>query len=131
MQSPENLAALMAPRDENALLMQRMEDSSLRQLWRLTNMLFRVRNGALTLRDVKNEDRTPGMCMKTQATMTKCPAKNTAFYRKMHQLRDNRQKSGGLFGRKCTDYAINRGEVADLAAVQELVPQVMWEDAGG
>ena len=59
MQSPENLAALTAPQDEKSLLMQRMEDSSLRQLWRLTNMLFKVRNGALTLRDVKNEDR-PG-----------------------------------------------------------------------
>ena len=35
--------------------MQRMEDSSLRQLWRLTNVLFRVRNGALAPRDVKNE----------------------------------------------------------------------------
>jgi hypothetical protein len=58
MQSPENLAALTAPRDEKSLLMQRMEDSSLRQLWRLTNMLFRVRNGALTLRDVKNGDRS-------------------------------------------------------------------------
>jgi hypothetical protein len=34
-----------------------MEDSSLRQLWRLTNVLFRVRNGALTHKDVKNEDR--------------------------------------------------------------------------
>jgi flagellar hook-length control protein FliK len=55
MQSPENLAAMMAPQDEKALLMQRMEDSSLRQLWRLTNVLFRVRNGALTPRDVKNE----------------------------------------------------------------------------
>jgi len=30
-------------------------ESSLRQLWRLMNMLFRVRNGELTLRDVKNE----------------------------------------------------------------------------
>jgi len=46
--SPENIAALMAPRDENALLMQRMEDSNLRQLWRLTNILVKVRNGALT-----------------------------------------------------------------------------------
>ena len=55
MQSPENLAALTAPRDDQALLMQRLEDSSLRQLWRLTNMLLRVRNGAVTLRDVKNE----------------------------------------------------------------------------
>jgi hypothetical protein len=47
MKSPENLAALVAPRDEKSLLMQRMEDSSLRQLWRLTNMLFKVRNRAL------------------------------------------------------------------------------------
>ncbi len=47
----------MAPQDENALLTQRMEDSSLRQLWRLTNVLFKVRNGALTHKDVKNEDR--------------------------------------------------------------------------
>jgi len=32
-----------------------MEDSSLRQLRRLTNVLFKIRNGALTRRDVKNE----------------------------------------------------------------------------
>jgi hypothetical protein len=51
----KNLAALMALNDESALLMQRMEDSSLRQLWRLTNVLSKVRNGALTRRDVKNE----------------------------------------------------------------------------
>jgi hypothetical protein len=55
MQSPENLAALMAPQDGKTLLMQRMEDSSLRQLGRLTNVLFKVRNGAPTQRDVKNE----------------------------------------------------------------------------
>ena len=36
-----------------------MEDSRLRQLWRLTNTLVKVRNGALTQRDVINEDR-PG-----------------------------------------------------------------------
>jgi hypothetical protein len=58
MQSPERLAALLAPQDERALLMQRMEDSNLRQLWRLTNVMFKVRNGALTRRDVKNEGRT-------------------------------------------------------------------------
>ena len=51
MKSPENIAALMAPKDENAMLMQRMEDSSLRQLWRLTNILMKVRKGALTLTD--------------------------------------------------------------------------------
>jgi hypothetical protein len=32
-----------------------MEDSSLRQLWRLTNTLVKVRNGALAHKDVKNE----------------------------------------------------------------------------
>jgi hypothetical protein len=36
--SPENIAALMAPRNKNSLLMQRMEDSNLRQLWRLMKM---------------------------------------------------------------------------------------------
>jgi len=51
MKSPENIAALMAPKDENAMLLQRMEDSSLRQLWRLTNILMKVRKGALTLTD--------------------------------------------------------------------------------
>ena len=58
LQSPENFAAMMAPKDENALLMQRMEDSNLRQLWRLTNVLFKVRNGALSHKNVKNEDRS-------------------------------------------------------------------------
>jgi len=48
---------MIAPRDENVVLMQMMQDSSLRQLWRLTKMLVKVRNGALTHRDVKNEDR--------------------------------------------------------------------------
>ena len=48
----------MAHLDEKAVLMQRMEDSSLRPLWRLTNVFFRVRNGALTLKDVKNEGTT-------------------------------------------------------------------------
>ncbi len=51
MKSPENIAALMAPKDENAMLMQRVEDSTLRQLWRLTNILMKVRKGALTLTD--------------------------------------------------------------------------------
>jgi hypothetical protein len=35
--------------------MQRIGDSDLRHLWRLTNTLIMVRNGALTHRDVKNE----------------------------------------------------------------------------
>ena len=45
----------MAPNDGNAMLMQRMEDSSLRQLWRLTHVLIKVRKGAQSQKDVKNE----------------------------------------------------------------------------
>jgi hypothetical protein len=56
--SPENLAALMAPVQSNDLLLQRMEDSHLRRLWRLTNTLMKVRQGGLTPKDVKNEDRS-------------------------------------------------------------------------
>ena len=55
VQSPENLAALAAPQDDNAVLLQRMEDSNLRRLWRLTNTLMKVRRGGLTPKDVKNE----------------------------------------------------------------------------
>jgi len=47
----------MASTDENAMFLQRMKDSRLRQLWRLTHTLIKVRNGALIQRDVKNEDR--------------------------------------------------------------------------
>jgi hypothetical protein len=45
----------MAPSDENAMFVQRMTNSRLRQLWRLTNTLIEVRKGALTHKDVKNE----------------------------------------------------------------------------
>ena len=47
----------MAPDDENAMVLQRMKDPRLRPLWRLTHTLIKVRNGALTHKDVKNEDR--------------------------------------------------------------------------
>ena len=40
VRSSENVAALMAPADEKSLLMQKMEDSNLRQLWRLTRLFF-------------------------------------------------------------------------------------------
>jgi len=56
VRSPENIAALMAPKDENALLMQRMEDSSLRQLWRLTDILLKLRKGALHPTDMDQEE---------------------------------------------------------------------------
>ncbi|MGA3167929.1 MAG: hypothetical protein ABSF14_17620 [Terriglobia bacterium] len=47
----------MASNNAEAMFMQNIEDSSLRQLWRLTNVLFKVRNGVLIHKDVKNEDR--------------------------------------------------------------------------
>jgi hypothetical protein len=37
------------------MVLQRMKDPRLRPLWRLTHTLIKVRNGALTHRDVKNE----------------------------------------------------------------------------
>jgi hypothetical protein len=59
VKSPENIAALMAPKDQNALLMQRMEDSNLRQLWRLTSILMKVRRGGLDLYDLTPERNLP------------------------------------------------------------------------
>ena len=47
VQSPANLAALMAPEDQSSVLLQRMEDSSLRRLWRLINAFGKVRQGVL------------------------------------------------------------------------------------
>jgi hypothetical protein len=102
-----------------------MEDSSLRLIYdcrfgkcrpqfrRLTNMLIKVRNGVLTHRDVKNEG-TSGDVYENKGQETKCTHINTAFYTKMHELRDNERQSIGLFGRTCADHAINRSEVVPL-----------------
>ena len=76
-------------------------------------MVFKARNGALTRRDVKNEDRTDYVHENT-GEGTKCTPKKGAFYTKMGELNDNRQQSVGLIGRKCADYAINQGSGADL-----------------
>jgi hypothetical protein len=59
VKSPENIAALMAPKDENAMLMQRMEDSNLRQLWRLTSILMKVRRGGLDRDDLSAKRNLP------------------------------------------------------------------------
>jgi hypothetical protein len=109
--APYERAAEVGPAPRNAPLMQRMEDSSQRQLWRLTNTLIKVRNGVLSHRDVKNEG-TSGDVYENKGMATKCTPINTAFYTKMHQFRDNGRQAIGLLGRTCTDYAINRGEVA-------------------
>jgi hypothetical protein len=82
--------------------MQRMEDSSLGQLWRLTNVLFKVRNGALTQKDVKNEG-TSGDVYENKWVHDTMPIIDRASWPKMHKFRDNERQSIGLFGRKCTD----------------------------
>jgi len=106
------------------LLMLSMEDCSLRliydcrlpigeaplPLWRLKKMLFKVRNGDLTLRDVKNEDR-PGYMYENTGNDDKMSGEKTGFYTKMYPLREDRQQSVGLIGRNCTSHAIIRGEV--------------------
>jgi hypothetical protein len=50
-QSPENIAALMAPKNESAMHMQRMEDSNLRQLWRLTKMFLMIKRSRGAVED--------------------------------------------------------------------------------
>jgi hypothetical protein len=77
--------------------MQTMEDSSLRPLWQLTNMLFKVRNGALIRKDVKNEGWTGYV------------HENRVGLDKMYTARPR------IMGRKCADYSLNRGEVAPPA----------------
>ena len=126
------------PRDENPGLMQRMEDSGLRLIYdcrfgkclpqfrRLTNMLIKVRNGALTHRDVKNEG-TSGDVYENKGLATKCTHINTAFYTKMHELHGNERQSMGLFGRTCADHAINRSEVKGLQPGD--LPKAGWLSA--
>jgi hypothetical protein len=41
-----NLATLMAPNDENAGHMRRMDDSDFRQVWRVINLLLKIKNRA-------------------------------------------------------------------------------------
>jgi hypothetical protein len=78
--SPEDLAALMAPDDQRAVLAQRMEDASLRRLWRLTNALAKVRTGALhNKKDVKNDERSRNVYENKQNT-DKMPTENTDIY---------------------------------------------------
>ena len=58
VRSPEDISALMAPRDETDVVTQKMEEASIRQLWRLTNVLFKVRDGALSKGKNKFSDRS-------------------------------------------------------------------------
>ncbi|MGD1155401.1 MAG: hypothetical protein ABSA41_06180 [Terriglobia bacterium] len=42
----KSLAARMAPNDESARLMRRMEDFNFRQVWRVTNLLLKIKRQA-------------------------------------------------------------------------------------
>jgi hypothetical protein len=65
--------------------------------------------GALTLRDVKNEG-TTGDVYENKGDGDRMSSEKHGFYTKMHKLREDQQKSVGFLGRECTDYAIIRGE---------------------
>ena len=78
----------MTPNDENATFPQRMKDSHLRPLWRLTHTLIKVRNGALTHKDVKNEG-TSGDVYENKGDVTICHAIVQTYWPTIHRLRDN------------------------------------------
>jgi hypothetical protein len=59
VRSPENIAALMAPKEENAMLMQRMEDPSRRQLSRPNEILLKLRKRALNPTEMDEEELLP------------------------------------------------------------------------
>jgi len=42
----KSLAARMAPNEESARLMRRMEDFNFRQVWRVTNLLLKIKRQA-------------------------------------------------------------------------------------
>jgi hypothetical protein len=51
----------MASNQENAMFMQKIVDSSLRPLWRLTHVPFKMRGELSQQEDVKNEGRSGDM----------------------------------------------------------------------
>jgi hypothetical protein len=77
----------MAPNDESAMLMQRMQDSNLCPLWRLT--LINVRKVAQTHRDVKNEG-TSGDVYENKGAHDTMPDNKSRFWPKNAKVRDNR-----------------------------------------
>jgi hypothetical protein len=60
-------------------------------------VLFKVRNGALTHRDVKNEDRS-GYVYENTGNDDKMSGEKTGFYTKMHSLREDQRESVGFLG---------------------------------
>jgi hypothetical protein len=109
--------------------MQRLEDSRLRQLWRLTSTLIKVRNGALTHKDVKNEDRPDYMC-ENKGAMDKMDEKPSGFlaenaritrqfWAKSACCRKERRNFWGAMARKWTVASVAR---ACLEGSQLCVP---------
>jgi hypothetical protein len=56
--TPYERAAEIAPTHPNAALMQRMEDSSFRQVWRTTNLLLKIKRQAREEEDREAPPRT-------------------------------------------------------------------------
>jgi hypothetical protein len=97
------------------LLVRRMEDSSLRQIydcrWSMADFrssppIGAAHEGAIqgpkrgrTCRDVKNEG-TSGDVYENKGKATQCLVTNSASHTKMHQSHANRHQSVGLSGRK-------------------------------
>ena len=65
-------------------------------------------SGALTHRDVKNEDRT-GYVYENKDDDDKMSGEKQVFYMKMHPWREDQQESAGFLGRKSIGCAIIRG----------------------
>jgi hypothetical protein len=67
--SPYERAAEIAPSHRNALLMRRMQDSNFREVWRVTNLLLKVKHQARE-EESGESPRDPGMLMKKQPVST-------------------------------------------------------------
>jgi hypothetical protein len=80
-----------------------------------------TRNWALTLRDVKNEDRS-GDVYENKGRATKCTAIFPAFYMKMHQWHDNRLESVRLFGGNGIIWTVIQGEDGPQSAHGPVIP---------
>ncbi len=76
-------------------------------LWRLTNVLFKVRNQALTRRDVKNGT-TSGDVYENTGDDDKISSEKHGHFTKMHSLREDQQESVGFLGRECISYTIKQ-----------------------
>jgi hypothetical protein len=99
----------MAPNNEDATFLQRMKDPRLRPLWQLTHTLIKVRNGALTHKDVKNEDR-PDYVYENKGTSDKMDDNRADFVTEIDRLRGNsgrNKRSADLF---CRCAALGHGQ---------------------